>query len=60
MSVAQINNRVIINGVEVPPCPSKSKNVKSCVINDKIYVNGFEFKNGEWKRTLSALLHWLF
>ena len=60
MSVAQINNRVIINGVEVPPCPSKSKNVKSCVINDKIYVNGFDLKNGEWKRTLGALLRWLF
>ena len=60
MSVVQINNRIIIDGVEMPSCPSKSKNIKSCVINGKVYVNGFEFKNGEWKRTLSALLHWLF
>lgn len=60
MSVAQINDRIIVNGVELPPCPSKTKKVKSYVINDKVYVNGFEFKNGEWKQTLSALLHYLF
>jgi hypothetical protein len=60
MSIAQINGRVIVDGVELPPCPSKSKSVKSCIINGKIYVNGFEFKNGEWKPTLSALWHLLF
>ena len=59
MNVLQINGRIIINGVETPPCPSKSKNVSSKVVNGKVYVNGYEFKDGQWKRTLSALWHWL-
>ena len=24
---------------------------------EPIYVNGYEYKNGEWKRTLAALWH---
>ena len=51
-------NKVTINGVNLPPVPSKGYN--STVINGKVYVNGYEYKNGEWKRTLAALWHLLF
>jgi hypothetical protein len=27
---------------------------------DRFYINGYEYKNGEWKRTLKALWHLLF
>jgi hypothetical protein len=51
-------NRVVINGVELPPVPSSGHN--STVINGKVYIDGYEFKNGKWKRTLRALWHLLF
>ena len=50
-----IGNKVTINGVELPPVPSKGRN--STVINGKVYIDGYEFKNGKWKRTLRALWH---
>ena len=48
-------NRVIINGVELPPVPSSGNN--STVINGKVYIDGYEFKRGKWRRTLRALWH---
>ena len=51
-------NKVFINGVELPPVPSKGYN--STVIDDKVYIDGYEFKNGKWRRTLRALWHLLF
>lgn len=60
-----INNEVVIcrgtvkiNGEKLPPCPAKFHNVT--VINRKVYIGGYEFKNGKWKRTLKALWHNLF
>ena len=53
--VAVIGNEVVINGVKLPPCPAKGYN--STVINDKVYLNGYEFVNGKWKKTLRALWH---
>ena len=55
---AIIGDRVIVNGVELPPVPSSGHN--STVINGKVYIDGYEFKDGEWKRTLKALWHLLF
>ena len=55
---AVTGNKVIINGVELPPVPSKG--YCSTVINGKVYIDGYEFKNGKWKRTLKALWHLLF
>lgn len=52
------NGEVIVNGVKLPPCPSGGY---SCtVINDKVYIDGFEFVNEKWKKTLRALWHKLF
>ncbi len=51
-------NKVTINGVELPPAPSKG--YCSTVINGNVYIDGYEFKNGKWKRTLRALWHLLF
>lgn len=53
--VVVIGNEVVINGVKLPPCPAKGYN--STVIDNKVYLNGYEFVNGKWKKTLMALWH---
>lgn len=50
--VVVIGNEVTINGVKMPPCPAKGHN--STIINNKVYLNGYELINGKWKRTLRA------
>lgn len=53
-----INGDVWIDGKRIISTPkTKSGKTSITVINNKIYVNGYEYKNGEWKRTLAALLH---
>ena len=51
-------NTIIVNGVRLPNPPTGSHSVM--IINDRVYVDGYEFKNGKWKRTLRALWHLLF
>ena len=60
MSNIQISNNVIvkgnqvtIDGVELPPAPCKGNNLTT--INGKVYIDGYEFKNGKWRKTLKAL-----
>ena len=51
--VMVVGNEVTINGIKLPPCPAKGCN--STVINNKVYIDGYEFVNGKWKKTLRAL-----
>lgn len=53
--VVVVGNEVTIDGVKLPPCPSKGYN--STIINGKVYLDGYEFINGKWKKTLRALWH---
>ena len=53
--VVVIGNEVTINGVKMPPCPVKGHN--STIINNKVYLNGYELVDGKWKKTLRALWH---
>ena len=56
-----INNEVWIDGKKISSAPKrKNGKISSTVINGKAYVNGYEYKNGEWKRTFAALWHLLF
>ena len=57
-STVVVGNEVTINGVKLPPCPAKGCNCT--VINNKVYIDGYEYINGEWKKTLRALWHKLF
>ncbi len=55
------NGRVIINGVEIPPAPIKKNGSHSVTnINNKVYINGYEWTGKKWRRTLKALLHYWF
>lgn len=59
-SIVQVNGEVYINCKQLPTCPSNSKRSSVSIIGDKIYMNGYEYKNGEWKRTLPALFYNMF
>ena len=56
-NVVIITDRVWINGEELPPIPTKRKTHCTTQINSKVYIDGYEFKKGKWKRTLKALWH---
>ena len=59
-------NLIYINGKKLPPLPNQSKNSGFTISNNttincnRVFVNGYEYKNGKWKRTLRALWHMLF
>ena len=55
-----VNGKTIINGIELPSIPGKNGVANVSMINNKIYINGYELINGEWKRTLKALWYFLF
>jgi hypothetical protein len=46
---------IIINGIKLPPPPTGCYSVTT--INGKVYIDGYEYKNGKWKKTLRAWWH---
>ena len=54
-----LNDMIYINNKHIQPPPMGSVK-RITVINDKVFMNGFEYKNGRWERTLRALWHMLF
>ena len=54
VSIAIKNNQVIINGITYSK-PGRGNN--STIINNKVYVNGYELVRGEWKKTLRAVFY---
>lgn len=42
--------------VELPP-KSKKHQRNISIINNKLYVNGYQFTDGKWKRTLRSTWH---
>jgi hypothetical protein len=51
--------KIITNGISYD-MPKGMKGNNSTIINDKIYIDGFELVDGEWKRTLKALWYKIF
>lgn len=49
------NKGVFINGKEYPLPDGKSTN--STIIDNHVFVNGYELKNGKWKKTLRAIFY---
>lgn len=60
MGITIIGNKICINGKEILDAPKRTWGNSITTVNDKIYINGYEFKNGEWKRTLTALWYLIF
>ena len=53
-----INGEVWIDGKKIAQAPKRQNGAtSSTMIGDKIYVNGYEYKTGKWRRTFAALWH---
>lgn len=55
-SVWAIGNVVYINGEKLPPTPNKRRGSHVVQVGDRIFVNGYEWKDNQWKRTLRSFL----
>lgn len=53
-SIIMNDREVVVNGIKYP-VPGRGYNTS--MIDGKIYVNGYELKNGKWKKTLRAMYH---
>ena len=49
------NNEIYIGGQKIQT-PSHLRN-NITVIGNRVYVDGYEYKNGKWKKTLAAWWH---
>ena len=49
-------DRMVVNGVAIP-VPPKIKANSVTIIDNRLFVGGYEYIGGKWKRTLRALWH---
>ena len=47
------NGKLILNGKEIPKPTVEMNNVT--MIKGSVFVGGYKYKNGKWKRTLRVL-----
>ena len=57
-TITTANRMTVVNGVEYPWL-DKMKGRSISQINGKVYIDGYELKEGEWKKTLKGLWHLL-
>lgn len=49
------DGRIILNGKEIPKPPVRDKN--KTMIDESVFVGDYEYKDGQWKKTLRGLFH---
>ena len=56
------SSSMLVNGVhyELPKRLQNRNGHGLAQINNRIFIDGYEFQNGKFKRTLAALFHTLF
>lgn len=55
-NVVTIGNKAVFVNGERFPLPN-DKCSSSTVIDNHIFIDGYELKNGKWKKTLRAIFH---
>lgn len=50
-----LGEEIIVNGNKIPKPPCGGKNIS--IINDTVFADGYEYRDGEWIKTLRAMLH---
>ena len=58
--VQVINDKIYYKDNLLPEHPNKSTSSSVTIINDKLYINGYEWKNNQWKKTLKAIWYYWF
>lgn len=53
------NGELYINNRRVE-IPGSANHCRVSQINEKVYVNGYEYTGDGWKRTLRAIFHYFF
>ena len=57
-SLVILDKDIYFRGSKVPAPPKFSQRGNTvAVCNHRLYINGFEWKRGQWKRTVSAWWH---
>jgi len=59
ISTYVVGDIIYFRGERLPPAPRRS-NKQTVFVGDTICINGHEWKNGKWKKTLRALWHMMF
>lgn len=49
------NKTIYVGGEKLPECPTDINNIT--VINEKVFIDGYEYKKGKWRKTLRAWFH---
>lgn len=49
---------VLLNGKPLPVLPRPAKSITQ--IDGKVFIDGYEYRYGKWRRTLRALWHLMF
>jgi hypothetical protein len=50
------DGKIFLNGKQLPSLPTRKKNLNPLVVGDEVYINGFELRDGKWKRSFRAWL----
>lgn len=50
------DGKIFLNDEQLPSLPSRKKYLNPLVIGDEVYINGFELRDGKWKRSFRAWL----
>lgn len=56
------SSRLLVNGVayELPESIKNRSGHSLAQVNQKIFIDGYEFRNGKFRRSLLALFHMIF
>lgn len=53
------DKKIVINGEDFDN-PFKGKSTSTSLVNGRIFVNGYEFNNGKFKRTIRSIWYSIF
>lgn len=56
MNCVIFDGGLFVNGENIPWPNDKEGGHHICQFNGRLYIDGFEWRNGKWKRTLMAMI----
>lgn len=50
-----LGEEIMVNGKKIPRPPGNGQNIS--IINDRVFANGYEYRDSQWIKTFSAMWH---